>query len=141
MIDTNLWSVIYGVDAALPIMRRQGPGHIVNTASISGLLPFPGQALYNTTRYAVVGMSESLRFEFAEEGIYFSVVCPCNVISRIFQKPIIGAADENRKSPADAIPADQAIRGHIDGRCEQAGDYSCARRPGREELASILREP
>ena len=61
IIDINLWGVIYGIDAALPIMRRQGGGHIVNTASIAGLIPFPFQALYAASKYAVVGLSECLR--------------------------------------------------------------------------------
>jgi len=84
IVDLNLWSVIYGVHAALPIMCRQRSGHIVNTASVAGLIPFPFQALYCTTKYAVAGLSESLRFELGDEGIHFSVVCPGNVISRIW---------------------------------------------------------
>ena len=84
IIDINLWGVIYGVQSALPIMRRQGGGHIVNTASIAGLVPPPFQALYCATKYAVVGLSESLRFELGEEGIHVSVVCPGNVATPIF---------------------------------------------------------
>jgi len=76
IIDLNLWGVIYGIHASLPIMRRQGSGHIINTASAAGLIPFPYQALYCTTKYAVAGLSESLRFELGDEGIHFSVVCP-----------------------------------------------------------------
>ncbi len=49
MIDTNLWSVIYGVHAAIPLMIRQGSGHIVNTASLAGLVPYPMQVIYDTT--------------------------------------------------------------------------------------------
>lgn len=101
IIDINLWGVIYGVDAALPIMRQQGSGHIVNTASIAGLLPAPFQALYCTTKYAVIGLSESLRFELGDQGIHVSVVCPGNVAT-----PIFGSA----KPPEDAISAEEAAR-------------------------------
>ena len=101
IIDINLWSVIYGVHAAIPIMRRQGGGHIINTASIAGLIPPPFQALYCTTKYGVVGLSESLRFELADEGIHVSVVCPGNVATAIFG---------GRKPPSDAIPAEEAAQ-------------------------------
>jgi len=71
IIDLNLWGVIYGIHASLPIMRRQGSGHIINTASAAGLIPFPYQALYCTTKYAVAGLSESLRFELGDEAFIF----------------------------------------------------------------------
>jgi NAD(P)-dependent dehydrogenase (short-subunit alcohol dehydrogenase family) len=109
IIDINLWGVIYGIHAALPIMRRQGEGHIVNTASLAGLIPVPFQALYNATKYAVVGLSESLRFELEDEGIHFSVICPGAVVSRIWGTPIIGERLE-AKPPADAIPAAEAAK-------------------------------
>ena len=109
IVDLNLWGVIYGVHAALPIMRRQGSGHIVNTASLAGLVPFPYQSLYCTTKYGVVGMSESLRYELAADGIRVSVVCPGNVVSRIFSTTIMGEAVD-AEPPEDAIPADAAAR-------------------------------
>ncbi len=109
IVDLNLWGVIYGVHAALPIMRRQGGGHIVNTASLAGLVPFPYQSLYCTTKYGVVGMSECLRYELAADNIRVSVVCPGNVVSRIFGTPILGEAVDE-KPPEDAIPAEEAAR-------------------------------
>ncbi|MCV7153767.1 SDR family oxidoreductase [Mycolicibacterium pyrenivorans] len=114
IIDLNLWGVIYGVHAALPIMRRQGSGHIVNTASLAGLVPFPYQSLYCTTKYGVVGMSECLRYELGAENIRVSVVCPGNVASRIFGTPLIGEAVE-AEPPDDAIPAEEAARIILDG--------------------------
>ena len=109
IIDLNLWGVIYGIHASLPIMRRQGSGHIINTASAAGLIPFPYQALYCTTKYAVAGLSESLRFELGDEGIHFSVVCPGAVASRIWGTPIIGEHQEV-KPPEDAISAEEAAQ-------------------------------
>ncbi|MFZ2175554.1 MAG: SDR family oxidoreductase [Rhodococcus sp. (in: high G+C Gram-positive bacteria)] len=109
IIDVNLWSVIYGVTAALPIMRRQGSGHIVNTSSFAGLVPMPYQSLYGATKFAVSGMSEALRYELADEGIHVSVVCPGNVATRIFGTPIIGKRVEV-EPPADAIPAPEAAQ-------------------------------
>lgn len=76
MIDVNLRGVINGVQAAYPIMMNQGFGHIINTASMAGLMPSPGSVAYATTKYAVVGLSKSLRAEAAPLGVYVSVICP-----------------------------------------------------------------
>jgi len=84
IVNLNQMGVIYGTYAALPIMRKQGFGHIVNTASVAGLVPVPYQALYVATKAAVVKMTESLRYELEVEGISFSVVCPGNVATAIF---------------------------------------------------------
>ncbi|MDD4306280.1 MAG: SDR family NAD(P)-dependent oxidoreductase [Methanosarcina sp.] len=130
IIDVNLWSVIYGINAALPIMRLQGGGHIVNTSSIAGLVPFPFQALYCTTKYAVVGMSESMRYEFAEEGIHFSVTCPSAVVSRIWKKPILGLVHEEVEAPEDAIPAEEAARIILEGAAEKKGIIVVPEQPG-----------
>ncbi|AKJ39286.1 short chain dehydrogenase/reductase [Methanosarcina barkeri CM1] len=121
IIDVNLWSVIYGINAALPFMRLQGGGHIVNTASLAGLIPFPFQSLYCATKYAVVGMSESMRYEFAEEGIHFSVTCPAAVVSRIWKKPILGPVHEEIKAPEDAIPAEEAAQIILQGVADKKG--------------------
>jgi short-subunit dehydrogenase len=121
IIDVNLWSVIYGIDSALPIMRRQGGGHIINMASLAGLIPFPLQALYCATKYAVVGLSESMRYEFAEEGIQFSVICPGDVVSRIWKKSIFGQIIEEAKVPDDAIPAERAARMILEGVADKKG--------------------
>jgi NAD(P)-dependent dehydrogenase (short-subunit alcohol dehydrogenase family) len=111
-IDVNLWGVIYGIHFALPIMRKQGGGHIVTTASGAGLFPTPFEALYSTTKHAVVGLSESLRFELGDEGIYFSVVCPGPVAT-----PLFGTW----KPPEDAISADEAAQIALEGVANQQG--------------------
>ena len=120
IIDLNLWGVIYGVHAVLPIMRRQGHGHIINTSSLAGLVPLPYQALYCTTKYAVVGLSEALRYELEDENIHFSVVCPGAVASRIWGTPIIGERTE-AKPPDEAIPAAEAARAILAGVANKEG--------------------
>ena len=111
IIDINLWGVIYGIHAALPIMRRQGGGHIVNTASFAGLVPPAYESLYCTTKHAVVGLSESLRFELGDDGIHISVVCPGPVATAIFEG----------NPPADAISADEAARIALEGVAKKQG--------------------
>jgi NAD(P)-dependent dehydrogenase (short-subunit alcohol dehydrogenase family) len=76
VIDVNLRGVINGVQAAYKIMQAQGFGHIVNTASMAGLMPGPGNTVYTTTKHAVVGLSTSLRAEAGHMGIRVSVLCP-----------------------------------------------------------------
>jgi NAD(P)-dependent dehydrogenase (short-subunit alcohol dehydrogenase family) len=112
IIDINLWGVIYGIHFALPVMRRQGSGHIVNTASIAGLMPPAFQALYCATKYAVVGLSESLRFELGGQGVHVSVICPGNVATAIFG---------NAKPPEDAISAEEAAQITLDGVARKQG--------------------
>jgi len=75
-IDVNLRGVVHGVVAAYPLMVRQGRGHIVNTASLAGLLPAPMLTPYGMTKHGVVGLSTSLRMEGAAHCVRVSVVCP-----------------------------------------------------------------
>ena len=76
IIDINLRGVVNGIQAAYFIMIEQGFGHIVNTASMAGLMPSPVNVAYAATKHAVVGLSLSLRVEAAEMGIRVSVICP-----------------------------------------------------------------
>ncbi|MBW2528857.1 MAG: SDR family NAD(P)-dependent oxidoreductase [Deltaproteobacteria bacterium] len=76
VLDVNLRGVVHGVHAAYPLMIQQGSGHIVNTASLAGLIPAVGEIAYVASKYAVVGLSGSLRVEGADHGVKVSVVCP-----------------------------------------------------------------
>ena len=76
VIDINLRGVANGVQAAYPVMFKQGFGHIVNTSSMAGLAPFPFEVGYVATKYAVVGLSTALRIESISKGIRVSVICP-----------------------------------------------------------------
>ena len=84
VIGVNLWGVIHGIEAFVPrmIQAKQG-GHIVNTASMAGLIASKGLGIYNTTKYAVVGLSETLAKDLRDEGIGVSVLCPMGVTTRI----------------------------------------------------------
>lgn len=76
ILDVNLNGVINGIQAAYKVMVNQGFGHIVNTASIAGVMPCPGMVSYSTTKHAVVGLSTSLRCEAKGRGIRVSALCP-----------------------------------------------------------------
>src|SRR5258707_3726385 len=77
VLGVNLWGVVHGVRAFLPILAGQGEGHIVNTASIAGLLPGFGPS-YDASKHAVVALTEDLYLNLQQVGIPIgvSVLCP-----------------------------------------------------------------
>lgn len=78
-LGVNLWGVIHGVRTFTPIMLAQGTeGHILNTASVAGLISPPGMAAYNVSKHAVVALTETLHHDLARERakIRCSVICP-----------------------------------------------------------------
>jgi NAD(P)-dependent dehydrogenase (short-subunit alcohol dehydrogenase family) len=84
VLRVNLLGVIHGIHAFLPRMLAGGePGHIVNTASLAGLMAFQGLAPYSATKYAVVAISEALAMESAGTNVGVSVLCPGWVKTRI----------------------------------------------------------
>lgn len=74
--DINLLGVVRGCRAFVPILKRQRSGHVVNTASMAGLINPPTMSAYNVTKAGVVALSETLRYELAPHGVKVSVVCP-----------------------------------------------------------------
>jgi NAD(P)-dependent dehydrogenase (short-subunit alcohol dehydrogenase family) len=93
VIGVNLWGVIHGIEAFVPRMIAQKlPGHIVNTASMAGLIASQGLGIYNTTKYAVVGLSETLQKDLRPYNIGVSVLCPMGVATNIH--------DSERSRPA-----------------------------------------
>jgi NAD(P)-dependent dehydrogenase (short-subunit alcohol dehydrogenase family) len=76
MFEINFWGLAAMTRAVLPIMRAQRSGHILNIASIGGLVGFPGVGFYNATKFAVDGYSEALSKEVAPLGIKVTVIAP-----------------------------------------------------------------
>jgi len=85
VIDVNLWGVINGCHAFVPGMRKQGCGHIVNTASAGGVISTPETAPYNASKAAVIAVSETLRSELSRYGIGVTVVCPTFVNTNLLR--------------------------------------------------------
>jgi NAD(P)-dependent dehydrogenase (short-subunit alcohol dehydrogenase family) len=86
ILGVNLWGVINGVRAFVPRMVEQGEGHVVNTASLAGLISAPGMAAYCATKHAVVAISECLHHDLALATggkVKVSVLCPAWVKTRI----------------------------------------------------------
>lgn len=84
IMNVNLWGVINGTQIGYRIMKEQGFGHLVNTASAAGLGPSPLTTAYSTTKHAVVGLTNSLHFEAEKYGVKVSALCPVFVDTPIF---------------------------------------------------------
>jgi NAD(P)-dependent dehydrogenase (short-subunit alcohol dehydrogenase family) len=94
-IGVNVWGVIHGIRAFVPRMIEQNvAGHVVNTASVAGLLSLPGMAMYCMSKHSVVTISECLHHDLAEAGakVKASVLCPAYVPTAI--------SDSERNRPA-----------------------------------------
>lgn len=76
LMNINLWGMVYGCHAFIPRMKQSQRGHIINVASLAGIVSLPEMACYNVSKAAVISLSETLRGELAPFGIGVSVVCP-----------------------------------------------------------------
>jgi NAD(P)-dependent dehydrogenase (short-subunit alcohol dehydrogenase family) len=90
VLNVNLLGVIHGIQAVYPVMRKQGFGHIINTSSMGGLVPFTFTGSYTASKYAVAGLSQSLRIEAMDSGVRVSVLCP-----GVIRTPILKAGGDN----------------------------------------------
>jgi NAD(P)-dependent dehydrogenase (short-subunit alcohol dehydrogenase family) len=99
ILGVNLWGVIHGVRAFTPHLVAQNEGHIVNTASVAGMISPPGMGAYNVTKHAVVTLSETLYHDLRERNsaVGVSVLCPAYVPTRI--------AESERNRPRDLPPS------------------------------------
>jgi NAD(P)-dependent dehydrogenase (short-subunit alcohol dehydrogenase family) len=113
-MDVNFWGVVHGIDAFLPrmIAQRQG-GHVVNTASMAGLVGMQGLGIYCATKFAVVGLSESLRRELEPHGIGVSVLCPMLVATRIAENSARALGRTSPAPPGDAAAAAVPLVGSV----------------------------
>lgn len=105
VVGVNLTGVVNGVRAFVPGMVAQGRGHVVNTASMAGLLPMPFGTPYVATKHAVVGLSATLKWELAQErtGVSASVLCPGWVRTAIASNADAGVLDGHAEGAAGAM--------------------------------------
>ena len=113
MIGVNLWGVVHGVRTFVPLMLAQSVEcHIVNTASIAGLIAPPNQGIYNVTKHGVVALTETLYRELAERDAKLKVLvlCPSHVRTRIYdaernRPPMYPGGDATGPMPQNALEA------------------------------------
>jgi NAD(P)-dependent dehydrogenase (short-subunit alcohol dehydrogenase family) len=113
LVSVNLLGVVNGCRAFVPRLVEQGEGHVVNTASIGGFLPYAGLAVYCTTKFAIVGFSEALRQEIEPAGIGVSILCPGGVRTNL------AASDRLRPGAFGVAGGTSKV---LDGLLAEAGD-------------------
>lgn len=92
MIDVNVKGVVLGTRLAVERMAERGSGHVVNVASLAGVAPIPGLAVYSATKFAVRGFTLAAAAELAPRGIALTVVCPDLVDTRMLDQQLPHAA-------------------------------------------------
>jgi NAD(P)-dependent dehydrogenase (short-subunit alcohol dehydrogenase family) len=113
VLGVDLWSVIYGVKAFLPLIKQTGEGHVVNTASINGLRSEPSIGPYNVAKFGVVALTETLRRELEAEksNVSASVLCPGAINTQIVtskrNRPAESATD-HQSSAAERVFEERA---------------------------------
>ena len=98
MVEVNVLGLLYCTHAALPLMREQGGGHIVNVSSVAGRIASAGSAVYNMTKWGVNGFSEGLRQEALHAGVRVTVIEPGAV-----ETELIGHNDEQIQAMAAKV--------------------------------------
>ncbi len=109
VLNVNLHGVVNGVQAAYQVMIDQGFGHIVNTSSLAGITPTPGNVSYSTAKHAIVGLSGALRAEAAMLGVRVSVLCPGFVRTAIlddggkFGKSVMNLSSDQKREVLESF--------------------------------------
>lgn len=85
VIDVNLKGVFYGLKHVMRVMMDQKSGAIVNTASVAGLVGFPGLSPYVASKHAVIGLTKTAAVEVAESGVRINAICPAPVNTRMMR--------------------------------------------------------
>jgi NAD(P)-dependent dehydrogenase (short-subunit alcohol dehydrogenase family) len=117
-VDTNFWGVVHVTRAVLPVLRKQGSGHIIQITSIGGRNAFPSLSGYHAAKFAVEGFSESLAQEIGPLGLKLTLVEPGG-----FRTDWAGASMAYAKSMAAYTPVMDAIRGYMEKHSgQQPGD-------------------
>ncbi len=122
ILAINLNGVVYGTSVAYGIMVAQGFGHIVNTASLAGLIPAPLLAPYSTTKFAVVGLCDAMQLEAKSKNVTVTALCPGFIDSGIYDASLMsgGMEVEQTKAWIPIMDAEKGVekllRGVADGK-------------------------
>ena len=114
-IEANLYGPLYAIRAALPTMRSNKSGHIINLSSIAGLVGTPGIGMYNASKFALEGLSEALALEVAPLGIQVTLIEPGGVRTDF--------AGDSLQQPANIIADYEATRGKTGRYFEQISGH------------------
>ncbi len=126
-LETNFFGVLRVCRATLPILRRQGGGHIVNISSLAGIIGLPFSGLYSASKFALEGVSESLRMECRAFGIHVVLVEPGDFRTQITARRRTAQAAETNDAYRDAF-----------ARCKRKQDQDEANAQSPEAVARLV---
>jgi len=106
LVDINLKGTLYGMRIVADQMVAQGSGHIVNVASLAGVAPTPGTAIYSATKFGLRGASIATAVELRRRGVYVTVVCPDLVSTALFDQHV---EDEDPEAVALIFSGSRAL--------------------------------
>jgi NAD(P)-dependent dehydrogenase (short-subunit alcohol dehydrogenase family) len=130
VMAVNVTGVFNGVAAFAAGMKARGRGHVVNTASVNGLIPFGTFTTYSASKFAVVGLSEALAQELAPHGVGLSILYPGLTRSRMSLDPDTGASGGRPMTPAlEAMMMDPIWLGRATVRAIEDGSLHIVTHP------------
>ncbi len=113
-MNVNFWGVVHGIETFVPLLLEQGQGgHVLNTASMAGLVGMRWLGIYCASKFAVVGATEALHRELVPQGIGVSLLCPMIVDTAINENTVRMRPDELRNAEEIAPPPASAMTGGV----------------------------
>lgn len=115
MYETNVFGVMNVMREALPHLRRQGSGRVINVTSMAGLLGLPGNSVYSSSKYAVEGLTEALAMEYRDLGVLFKTIAPGAFSTTAFMDNIesrVSDGDEQLRAHSEKLRAHFASLAH-----------------------------
>lgn len=111
MFETNFFAAIDAMQLAIPVMRRQGGGTIINISSVAGHIPVPFQGAYSATKFALNAISKAARMELVGSGVHVMTVCPGYIATDFRAHRILGRDqrhldDQRRGATAESVATD-----------------------------------
>jgi NADP-dependent 3-hydroxy acid dehydrogenase YdfG len=110
VMNTNFWGYVYTIQALLPHFLAQGRGTIVNVGSFGGKMPLPNMTAYCASKYAVTGLTETLRLELKPQGIHVAAVHPGVINSSFMERAMFRGQDE-QETQARQSQMEKALKG------------------------------
>jgi short-subunit dehydrogenase len=109
IMNTNFWGYVYTIQALLPQFLQRGRGAIVNVGSFGGKMPLPNMTAYCASKYAVTGLTDTLRLELAPKGIHVSAVHPGVINSNFLERAVFRGNEPDRAARRQQL--ESALKG------------------------------
>jgi len=115
MFDTNLFGAIEGMQVAIPVMKKQGKGTIINISSVAGHIAVPNMAAYCATKHALNAMGKAARVELMNTGVHVMTVCPGYVVTEFSANAIRGKDQQRINGAQRGISAERVGNAVLNG--------------------------